>query len=99
MSNEANKTSFVTALEKQDMAAISQSKIGRPRVHSTNSKKTIAYRTRNVRIDVTVPPPLANTLTEISSDLDCSRNVLLNSLVRFALLNRNWRVLGLFGKR
>lgn len=93
------KSSFVTATEKSSAAGISQSKIGRPRVHSTNSKKTIAYRTRNVRMDVTVPPALAQTLAEISFDLDCSKNELLNSLVRFALLNRNWRVLGLFGKR
>lgn len=93
------KSSFVTAPEKAAVAGISQSKIGRPRVHSSNSKKTIAYRTCNVRMDVTVPLALAQTLTEISFDLDCSKNELLNSLVRFALLNRNWRVLGLFGKR
>lgn len=93
------QSSFVTASEKIAAAGISQAKTGRLRVHSTNSKKTIAYRTRNVRMDVTVPPALAETLTEISSQLDCSRNELLNSLVRFALLNRNWRVLGLFGKR
>lgn len=93
------ESTFVTAPGKAAAAGISQSKIGRPRVHSTNSKKTIAYRTRNVRMDVTVPPALAETLTQISFDLDCSKNELLNSLVRFALLNRNWRVLGLFGKR
>jgi hypothetical protein len=101
-----NSPHFVTASEKLAVAAVSHPGMttekpdkGRPRKHSSDADRVAAYRSRNVRLDVTVPPALANTLAEISSDLDCSRNVLLNSLVRFALLNRNWRVVGLFGKR
>jgi len=88
------KRSFVTANESPGLPGY-----GRPRKYASDSQRVRAYRQRNVRLDVTLPPEIAQTLAEISSDLDCSRNQLLGSLVRFALLNRNWRVMGLFGKR
>ena len=97
---------FVTAGGKTAAAGFSHSELttkkpdkGRPRKHASDAARVAAYRSRNVRIDITLPSDIAKTLEEISSDLDCSRNALLQSLVRFALLNRNWRVVGLFGKR
>lgn len=70
---------------------------GRPRVHASDSAKVAAFRSRNVRVDVLLSPAIGETLQSIASDLDCSRNELLASMVRFALTNRNWRQVGLYG--
>lgn len=83
MGTNTDQSSFVTAP-------------GRPRVHASDSDRVAAFRARNVRVDVTIPPAIADTLSSIASDLDCSRNELLVSMVRFALTNRNWRQIGLF---
>jgi hypothetical protein len=76
---------------------VTASPVGRPKLHASGAARTSAYRRRNVRLDVTLTPAIADTLASIASDLDCSRNALLASMVRFALTNRNWRQIGLFG--
>lgn len=87
MSDPQQELNFGTAPKKR----------GRPRVHASDSAKTAAFRSRNVRMDVLLPPAIGETLASIASDLDCSRNELLASMVRFALTNRNWRQVGLYG--
>lgn len=72
---------------------------GRPPVHASAAARKAAYRAEKARIDYTDKPAIAATLEEIAAELDCSKNELMQSLVRFALTNRNWKQVGLYGAR
>ena len=72
---------------------------GRKAVHASAAARKAAYRADKARIDFTDKPEIVATLNEIAADLDCSKNELLQSLVRFALTNRNWKQVGLYGAR
>lgn len=72
---------------------------GRPREHASDSARVAAHRSKKVRKELLLPQATADAIAYISSELDCSQQELLLSLVRFALTNRNWRVLGLYGGR
>lgn len=72
---------------------------GRPPVHASAAARKAAYRAEKARIDYTDKPAIAATLDEIAAELDCSKNELMQSLVRFALTNRNWKAVGLYGAR
>lgn len=72
---------------------------GRRPVHATAAARKVAYRADKARIDFTDKPAIVATLAEIAADLDCSKNELMQSLVRFALTNRNWKQVGLYGSR
>ena len=72
---------------------------GRKPVHVSSAARKAAYRANKARIDFTDKPAIAATLDEIASELDCSKNELMQSLVRFALTNRNWKQVGLYGAR
>ena len=72
---------------------------GRRPVHASAAARKAAYRADKARIDFTDKPAIAATLAEIAADLECSKNELMQSLVRFALTNRNWKQVGLYGSR
>jgi hypothetical protein len=72
---------------------------GRPAIHVDSAARVRAHRAKQARLDVLIKPEIAETLASIAGELDCSKNELLNSLIRFALTNRNWRQLGLMGSR
>lgn len=72
---------------------------GRRAIHASAAARKAAYRATKARIDFTDKPEIASTLAEIAADLDCSKNELMQSLVRFALTNRNWKQVGLYGAR
>lgn len=72
---------------------------GRRPVHASAAARKAAYRAEKARIDYTDKPAIAATLDEIAAELDCSKNELMQSLVRFALTNRNWKTVGLYGAR
>lgn len=72
---------------------------GRRPVHASAAARKAAYRAEKARIDYTDKPAIAATLDEIAAELDCSKNELMQSLVRFALTNRNWKTVGLYGVR
>ncbi|CAN7649346.1 hypothetical protein [Acidovorax delafieldii] len=72
---------------------------GRRPVHASAAARKAAYRAEKKRIDYTDKPAIAATLEEIAAELDCSKNELMQSLVRFALTNRNWKTVGLYGAR
>lgn len=74
-------------------------KRGRRAVHANDAARVRAHRAKLARLDVTIKPEIAETLAQISGELDCSRNELVNSLIRFALTNRNWKQVGLYGAR
>ena len=73
--------------------------MGRPRKYSTASEKQAAYRDRYAVFDIRVQKETAETLDALAKHLDVPRTEIVNSLIIFALLNRNWATLGLFGKR
>ncbi len=73
--------------------------LGRPAVHASAAARKRSYREKVARLDVAIKPEIADTLTQIAADLDCTKNELLNSLIRFALTNRNWKQVGLYGTK
>jgi hypothetical protein len=73
--------------------------MARPRKYQTAAEKQAAYRQRYVLIEARVIPETAATLDKIAAALDVPRTEVLNSMINFALLNHNWHLQGLFGKR
>lgn len=76
-----------------------EGRLGRPSVHIGDAARVRAHRARLARLDITIKPEIADTIAQISDVLDCSRNELVNSLIRFALTNRNWQQVGLYGSK
>lgn len=72
---------------------------GRRPVHSSAAARKAAYRAERARIDYTDAPHIVDKLRETAAQLDCSVNELLQSMVRFAETNRNWKQVGLYGAR
>ena len=72
---------------------------GRRPVHASAAARKAAYRAERARIDYTDAPHIVAKLRETAATLDCSVNELLQSMVRFAETNRNWKTVGLYGAR
>lgn len=72
-------------------------RVGRPAIHASSAARQRAHRAKLARLDVAIKPEIADTIAEIADQLDCSRNEVVNSLIRFALTNRNWKQVGLMG--
>ncbi|MDB5849529.1 MAG: hypothetical protein JWP29_3281 [Rhodoferax sp.] len=72
---------------------------GRKAIHADSAARKRAYRASKARIDYADDPAIVAKLAEIAGELDCSRQDLMASLVRFALTNRNWKQVGLYGRR
>lgn len=72
---------------------------GRRPVHDSAAARKAAYRSAKARVDYTDAPHIIDKLRETAQQLDCSVNELLQSMVRFAETNRNWKQVGLYGKR
>lgn len=72
---------------------------GRRPVHASAAARKAAYRSERARVDYTDAPHIVAKLRETAADLDCSVNELLQSMVRFAECNRNWKQVGLYGAR
>jgi len=72
---------------------------GRKPVHANAAARKAAYRAEKARIDFTDAPHIIAKLKETAQELDCSVNELLQSMVRFAETNRNWKQVGLYGAR
>jgi len=72
---------------------------GRKAVHASSAARKAAYRADRARVDYTDAPHIVAKLRETASQLDCSVNELLQSMVRFAETNRNWKQVGLYGAR
>jgi hypothetical protein len=73
--------------------------VGRPAVHANAAARVRAHRANKARIDYTDKPEIAQTIAEIADQLGCSRNEVMQSLTRFALTNRNWKQVGLYGSK
>ena len=72
---------------------------GRRPVHASAAARKAAYRAEKARVDFTDKPEIIAKLRETAAQLDCSVNELLQSMVRFAETNRNWKQVGLYGAR
>lgn len=72
---------------------------GRRPVHASDAARKAAYRAQKARVDFTDKPEIIAKLRETAGYLDCSVNELLQSMVRFAECNRNWKQVGLYGAR
>ncbi|SDY73925.1 hypothetical protein [Delftia lacustris] len=72
---------------------------GRAAVHADSAARKAAYRAAKARVDYTDKPEIIAKLKETAAELDCSVNELLQSMVRFAECNRNWKQVGLYGVR
>ena len=72
---------------------------GRPAKHISAAARKAAYRAEKARVDFTDKPEIIAKLRETAAQLDCSVNELLQSMVRFAECNRNWKQVGLYGSR
>lgn len=73
--------------------------MARPKKYASDAEKQAAYRGRYAVFDVRLIPETLATIDKLALAWDVSRNEVMNSLVNFALLNRNWFTVGLFGKR
>lgn len=72
---------------------------GRPALHADSAARKRAYREKVARLDVAIKPEISDTIGDIAESLDVSRNEVVNSLIRFALTNRNWKQVGLYGAK
>lgn len=72
---------------------------GRKPVHVSAAARKAAYRAGKARVDFTDKPEIVAKLRETAAELDCTVNELLQSMVRFAQTNRNWKQVGLYGAR
>lgn len=73
--------------------------MGRPRKYASDAEKQAAYRERYAVVSLRLEQETADTLKRIAEYLDVPITEVGASLIKFALLNRNWMQLGLFGKR
>lgn len=72
---------------------------GRPAKHADAAARKAAYRAAKARVDYIDKPEVIAKLRETAAELGCSVNELLQSMVRFAECNRNWKQVGLYGAR
>lgn len=73
--------------------------MGRPAKYASAAERQDAYRSRYAVREIRLVKETDETLKQLALHLDCPVTELVNSLINFALLNRNWAALGLFGKR
>jgi hypothetical protein len=72
---------------------------GRPRKYANDAEKQRAYRERWETLSIRTETETKKTLERLAEFSDESLSEVVNSLIKFALLNRNWFTVGLFGKR
>jgi hypothetical protein len=73
--------------------------MGRPRLYATPAERQKAYRSRGVVKSFRTEAQTAQTIEKLAETFDVSENEVLNSLVKFALLNRAWFTLGIIHYR
>lgn len=67
---------------------------------SSSAVRVAEFRARHVRLDVSIAPQTGATIDDLAEQFDCSRSVVVRSLLRYALTNRNWESMGLlWGER
>lgn len=64
-------------------------------VRSSDSVRVAKFRSQHARLDVPVSLPIGKTIEDLASRFDCPKAVVVRSLLRFALTNRDWKNQGL----
>lgn len=62
---------------------------------SGNAARVAKHRAAHARLYVSVPVNISDTIDELAEMFGTSRAVVLRSMIRFALTNRDWKKLGL----
>ena len=72
---------------------------GRPKKYASAAERQAAFRERYPTINVRTEPHIKGTVRKIAEEFDVSEAEVINSLIKFALTNRNWQSQGLWGKK
>lgn len=64
--------------------------MGRPRKYASDAERQAAYRARWARLSVDIEAQTVETVRKISEATDTAQSEVVNQLLKFALLNRNW---------
>ena len=59
------------------------------------AERVAAHREKYARLDVSIQVHTADTIDELAEQFGTSRALVVRSLLRFALTNRNWKTQGL----
>lgn len=70
----------------------------RPKKYASAAERQAAYRARYAVIELRLEHETVATLDRIGEHLDISRNEVVNQILKFGLLNRNWFTEGRFTK-
>ena len=62
---------------------------------ASDSQRVAKFRSQHARLDVPISLPIGKTIEDLASQYGCSKAVVVRSLIRFALTNRDWRSQGL----
>lgn len=73
--------------------------MARPKKYATPAERMAAYRARWAIRTYRLEAETDATIKKLAEFTDASESEVVDSLIKFALLNRNWFTLGLFGKR
>lgn len=71
--------------------------MGRPRIHASQAERQAAYRA--TKKAATISAKRAEAIASIAEVLGQPQTEVLDNLLRFALTNRNWKQLGLMGRK
>lgn len=69
--------------------------MARPKIYPDAAARQAAYRARTVKLEAAVSPQVGASIAEISEHLEVPKNMLIKSMIRFALTNRDWKKQGL----
>jgi hypothetical protein len=58
----------------------------------TNAERQAAFRAKRIALET--GERMANTISELASEFELSRDEVIQHLLRFALCNKNWRQAG-----
>lgn len=73
--------------------------MARPKIHADKAAKRAAYLADKDRFDFVTSKVIGDTVRELAATFGATNSDVLNDLVRFALLNRNWKQQGLLWSR
>lgn len=79
----------------QSIGVVVTGNVDRSRKAASDSQRVAKFRSEHARLDVPVSLPIGQTIEDLASQYGCSKAVVVRSLLRFALTNRDWRSQGL----
>lgn len=62
---------------------------------NTSAVRVADHRSKHVRLGVSVNLPTGKTIDDLALAFDCKKAVVVRSLLRYALTNRDWKKQGL----